>query len=137
MNLMDLIDAGVLIRDGYTKTNVTWDNVNFDVYVKSEMSVSDYEYVTQFDGRVIQAPSENERSYMARMVSVNIKLGENGKEDLPHDVAMKMKPSFLAALLGAIQTVQGAELEKKAAAALRQRANSRSRKRRARNNARG
>lgn len=113
MNLMDLIDAGVLIRDGYTKTNVTWDNVNFDVYVKSEMSVSDYEYVTQFDGRVIQAPSENERSYMARMVSVNIKLGENGKEDLPHDVAMKMKPSFLAALLGAIQTVQGAELEKK------------------------
>lgn len=113
MNLMDLIGAGVLIRDGYVKTNVTWDNVNFDVYVKSEMSVSDYEYVTQFDGRVIQAPSENERSYMARMVSVNIKLGENGKEELPHDVAMKMKPSFLAALLGAIQTVQGAELEKK------------------------
>ena len=113
MNLMDLIGAGVLIRDGYVKTNVTWDNVNFDVYVKSEMSVSDYEYVTQFDGRVIQAPSENERSYMARMVSVNIKLGENGKEELPHDVAIKMKPSFLAALLGAIQTVQGAELEKK------------------------
>lgn len=113
MNLMDLIDAGVLIRDGYTKTNVTWDNVNFDVYVKSEMSVSDYEYVTQFDGRVIQSPSENERSYMARMVSANIRLGDDGKEDLPHDVAMKMKPSFLAALLGAIQSVQGAELEKK------------------------
>lgn len=113
MNLIDLIGAGVLIRDGYVKTNVTWDNVNFDVYVKSEMSVSDYEYVTQFDGRVIQSPSENERSYMARMVSANIRLGDDGKEDLPHDVAMKMKPSFLAALLGAIQTVQGAELEKK------------------------
>ena len=118
MNLMDLIDAGVLIRDGYTKTNVTWDNVNFDVYVKSEMSVSDYEYVTQFYGRVIQEPSENERSYMARMVSVNIKLGENGKEDLPHDVAMKMKPSFLAALLGAIKTVQDAELEKKSSSSV-------------------
>lgn len=109
MNLTDLIESGVLIRDGFTKKNLTWNNLNFDVYVKNEMSVSDYEYITQFG----KASDSSADSYMARMVSVNVRLGENACEALPYDVAVKFKTSFLSALVEAVNDSQAEEVEKK------------------------
>lgn len=105
MKLSDLIAHGALNTDGVTRRKVKWQEVEFDVLIKNEMSAADFEFifaVGKRDGKV----DESEEAHMARRVHRLARLGSDS-EVLPYEQAVRMKLSLLLAICDQINSVHG------------------------------
>lgn len=100
MRLADLLETGV-IDDGVTKRSVTWNGKTFDIFVKNEMSASDFEFVFGVGEK------EGEHAYSAKQVSRFVRIGPNGEDVIPYETALRMKTSLLLAIVAQINDVHG------------------------------
>lgn len=96
MKLSELLQVGSRSIE-HTEREVSWEGRTFSVYVKSEMSAADFEFI-------YRSKDEDEDSYMARRVARSIVM--EGGEAVPYEDAQKFKTSLLIALCGAIDAVQ-------------------------------
>lgn len=97
--------------EGFEKTAFEWaptkgaDPVKFDISVKKEATVADFEFIN------MQDQGEDDRSVMARtihrMVRIHAVNGEKADVDqLPLADCARLKPGLLLAFFGAIGTVR-------------------------------
>lgn len=112
MSLQQLANLGAFVGpEVYEDTDVTWaptseaEPVKFEVSVKKESSVSDFEFINMKDAGL------DDRSTMARSVHRLVKIRTIGGEKAEHerlslDDCMRLKPSLLLALFIAIGTVK-------------------------------
>jgi len=109
MKLQDLLEQGGYVQTGYEKRPVSWTNDDgkafaFFVIVKKEMSAADSEFIAW----ALKETDDN-ASMLARRVHRLARFApdETGGEPeiIPLAVAVKMKPSLLAAIIKAIDGV--------------------------------
>lgn len=111
MKLSDLIELGALNTDGVTRRTVKWQEVEFDVLIKNEMSAADFEFIFSV-GKRDGSVAESEEAHMARRVHRLARIG-SGSEILPYDQAVRMKLSLLLAICDQINSVHGKILVEK------------------------
>jgi len=104
MNLQDLIDKGALVREGTERKSVVWNNgtedVKFDILVKREWTVADYESVS---GYMSKADRED-ISLLAMRVHRMTRQADGNK--FPLEACLRFKVSLLQAICEAINEVE-------------------------------
>src|SRR3546814_3555745 len=117
MDLKTLQGLGIATSIGVEKTAVEWDCgeqdgqpvSGFDIFVKREQSAADWEFIT-IQG-LAKTQGDGDHNIMARRVHRLVRLGDDGPEVIPFDVALAWKPEFLLSLCTAINRVQKAAEE--------------------------
>src|SRR3546814_12832016 len=108
---MDLKTVKVLdleTSQGVEKTAIAWDCgeqdgqpvLGCDIFVRREQSAADWEFIT-IQG-LAKTQGDGDHNSMARRVHRLVRLGDDGTEVIPFDVALAWKPEFLLALCTAI-----------------------------------
>lgn len=104
MKMKELQGDGAFVNpDESTKKTVTWKGKTFDVLIR-QSSWADVELR-------VRAPDEQSKS--ALTISQSVVLADTG-EPFPYEMAAKLKPSLMRALLKAVQEVNDEETEEAA-----------------------
>ncbi|WP_411887339.1 hypothetical protein [Hydrocarboniphaga effusa] len=104
LKLQDLLGAGVVISDDVVNEKVLWTRedgelVEFDIFVKREMSAADYEFIFLGLGE-----GSEDKSWMARRVHRMVKMASG--EAFPMSDVVRFKPDLLKAICDAINRVE-------------------------------
>lgn len=104
MNLQELIEKGALVKEGTQRKTVTWNNgtedVVFDVLVKREWTVADYESVSGY----LNSADREDISILAMRVHRMTRQADGNK--FPLETCLRFKVSFLQAICTAINEVE-------------------------------
>jgi hypothetical protein len=103
MNLKELRAKGAFVSSVPVRKSVKWksgdEELSFDVHIR-RIAFGDWE-------RMFMVDDKDKRSRSATMLSECIRLGENGDEPLPYKDAYQLEPSLAAALIEAVNEVNG------------------------------
>lgn len=111
MNLNGIDALGVTVVSELVKYFVKWpmkgpdgDVDGFDIFIKKRQSAADWEFINlPLAGK---ADASIEQSLMARRVVRLCKLGDDGEQAIPYEVACAWKHDFLLAFCRGINEVQ-------------------------------
>ncbi|OHV12118.1 hypothetical protein [Kushneria phosphatilytica] len=107
MNLEELVRKGT-IDDGFEEKTVQWDSgdetLEFQVFVKREMSAADYEYIFLNTAQLGREEDDSDGSFMARRVHRMVRMQDHAA--IPYNTAKRFKQSLLMALCSALNEVE-------------------------------